>query len=847
MPAPRNRRHILVSKSPQSDPYTSQRTMRSKEAPPPAIGRAAHGSSLVSAIRTAELAAQTRRANAGYAIHGARPGIYLEFESPPGIPLSLHTLENHPQGIEIVAVTHGSTSTTSTSIERAVVFVPDGKIDHFVKRFEKYALTTPKQFREIRHEDMVDRIARLRLATLRALWTDEDSAYPNDAQSIWFEVWLRRTDGRELDRILEFATQSQLKLKDRRLELDDTVIVLVYASPNQLSSSLDVLSDVAEIRRAKELATFFVDQRSEEQSAWAKDVTRRTTSPANDAPAVTILDTGVTRAHPLLECALALEEMHAVEPSWGTHDDGGGNTMMGHGTEMAGLALYGDLAPVLASQDEVELHHRLESVKLLPPSKFGPNEPELYGAVTATAVSYPEIQAASRKRVFAMAVSGDDMRDRGQPSSWSAALDALSCGRMFDATSGGLVYLDDGVRSEGRLFVVSAGNVSRMDPAHLERSDLEPIQDPAQAWNVLTVGACTDRATLDDPRWQTWQPLAKPGDLSPFSTTSVSFAAPWPLKPDVVAEGGNCVVNGKGDVDFPVGDLSLLTTHYKPTERQFVLTWATSAACAQVARLCAKVLAEYPQFWAETVRALIVHSAQWTSEMQKQFDVSEKKGARLKLVRRYGFGVPKESRALRSANDALTLVSQGTIRPFDKGTLREMHLVELPWPKAALEALGETPVKLRVTLSYFVEPNPARRGWQRKHRYQSHGLRFEVKGALESNEDFRKRLNKRALEEDEERPTIESDDGWYLGDQARKRGSIHSDVWEGTSADLAARGVLAVFPVTGWWKEQKKRDRSERGVRYSLVVSIETPDTNVDIWTPVAQEVMTPLEVLVEL
>jgi hypothetical protein len=154
-----------------------------------------------------------------------------------------------------------------------------------------------------------------------------------------------------------------------------------------------------------------------------------------------------------------------------------------------------------------------------------------------------------------------------------------------------------------------------------------------------------------------------------------------------------------------------------------------------------------------------------------------------------------------------------------------------------LETLGETPVQLRVTLSYFVEPNPARRGWQRRHRYQSHGLRFEVKGATESTEDLCKRLNQLALEEEEERPSSATDDGWYLGEHSRTRGSLHSDIWTGTAADLAERGVIAVYPVTGWWKEMSNRDRREHGARYALVVSIETPSVAADIWTPVAQQV----------
>jgi hypothetical protein len=34
-----------------------------------------------------------------------------------------------------------------------------------------------------------------------------------------------------------------------------------------------------------------------------------------------------------------------------------------------------------------------------------------------------------------------------------------------------------------------------------------------------------------------------------------------------------------------------------------------------------------------------------------------------------------------------------------------MHLHRLPWPKEALQAVGDQDVTLRVTLSYFVEPN----------------------------------------------------------------------------------------------------------------------------------------------
>ena len=451
-----------------------------------------------------------------------------------------------------------------------------------------------------------------------------------------------------------------------------------------------------------------------------------------------------------------------------------------------------------------------------------------------------------------MAITATDERDRGQPTSWSAAVDALAAGRSFDQTSQGLVYLDDEAARPRRLFIVCVGNVENLDADHLVRSDLEAVHDPGQAWNALTVGAHTELTTLpdDDPHARAgWLPLAQPGDLSPWSSTSVCFANTWPIKPDVVFEGGNIVRNGSGDLDFPVPSLSLLTTYFKPAEKPLVLSWATSAATAQVAHIAGVITADYPTFWSETIRALIVHSAVWTPAMHAHLRGASGKRARARLVRRYGFGVPSLDRALRSATNALVLVAQETIRPFADGKMREMHVHALPWPKEAPEALGDMSVRLRVTLSYFVEPNPGRRGWRTRHRYASHGLRFDVKTPTETVDDFRKRLNQKALDEDERKPGAGSDSSdWYLGEQARNRGSLHSDIWVGTAADLAARGHMGVYPVSGWWKDQPKRDRSDEGARYALVVSIETPSTDVDIWTPVAQQVGVPIEtVAVEL
>jgi hypothetical protein len=485
------------------------------------------------------------------------------------------------------------------------------------------------------------------------------------------------------------------------------------------------------------------------------------------------------------------------------------------------------------------MRHRLESVKILPPT--GTNRQDLYGAITAQAVALPEIQSPLRTRAFSLAITADP-RDRGQPTSWSAAIDALSAGRSFDPITSGLVYLDEPGTNPRRLFVISAGNHSNLGANHLDRSDLEPVHDPAQAWNALTVGAFTERAVIRDPRFANWRPVSPPGELSPWSTTSVTFAESWPLKPDVVFEGGNSAHNGASFNDY-LADLTLLTTHYQPATQLFSLSNATSAATAQVARQAAIIHADYPNLWPETVRGLIVHSARWTPAMEAHLPPSPTRRQRVNLTRRYGAGVPSLERALRSANDSLTLIVESTIRPFTDGKLREMHVHDLPWPRAVLAELGSTPVTLRVTLSYFIEPNPGRRGWKRRHRYASHGLRFAVRQPTQNTAEFRKHLNKTALDEEEARPAAESDVAdWFLGD-ARNKGSLHTDTMRGFAVDLAERGVIAIYPVSGWWKDQPKRDRSEVGARYALIVTIETEAQEVDIWTPVEQQIATEIVV----
>jgi hypothetical protein len=148
-----------------------------------------------------------------------------------------------------------------------------------------------------------------------------------------------------------------------------------------------------------------------------------------------------------------------------------------------------------------------------------------------------------------------------------------------------------------------------------------------------------------------------------------------------------------------------------------------------------------------------------------------------------------------------------------------------------------------VTLSYFIEPNPGDRGTGNKYVYQSHALRFEVRRRDETTAHFRARINRLARDEEEGTHTASPDPNWRIGDQLRRRGSIHSDVWSGSAAELANRGMLAVYPALGWWRRRPKLERYDRTARYALIVSIEAPEIPVDLYAIVAAQIAAEIEV----
>jgi hypothetical protein len=820
--------HIFDPRAATSQNFSTPRPGRGKALSIQAREREQHAAHLLKQLGQIEERAKERIAGQKAKGVDAAIGIYLQFDSDPGFDLKFESLEFERSGIELCAVRR-----TPDKRIQATVFVPEGKLTFFLKRVTDYkdedgkankdGVTKPK------NKDLVESISDIRLAALEALWTDTPELFPDPDQDAMWEIWLRKGGGIDhVTRLREFAQKHKLTVSEQAIAFVDRTVVLVHGKGRDLSRSVEILGAIAELRLAKTTAAFFTNMTPIEQRQWVDDLAARIELPKEDAPFVCLFDTGLNRAHPLLEPITHDDDLHAYKPDWNVDDRGH------HGTPMAGLAAYGDLAEALSSEGPWLLTHRLESVKII--NRADPHKPELYGAVTIESANRVEV-IPDRRRVYCMAISARDNRDRGRPSSWSAAVDALTSGAQDDVS---------------RLVILSAGNTDPATRRHYPDANLtDGVHDPGQSWNAITVGGYTDKANVDQIKYPGWEALAARGDLAPSACTSMTWKnTKWPIKPDIVLEAGNMARHAAyNDPDFIDDGLQLLSIPHDFTAHRPLTTFGdTSAATALASRLTAMLWAKYPNLTPEAVRALIVHSASWTEPMLRRFTNDQREIDYEGLVRCFGYGVPNVRQLLSSADNVLTLIAQNSIRPFhknDEGDIkyREMMLHGLPWPKDVLEQLQDTPVTLRVTLSYFVEPNPGDRGWTTKYGYQSHGLRFAVKRSTETLQAFQKRINKAAREDEYQGDHRQETGSWTFRQNHSlvTSGSIHSNIWQGTAADLAARGHIAVYPTYGWWNKRPNLKAYEKTSKYALVATIATPET--DIYTAVANSVGVPVVV----
>ena len=315
---------------------------------------------------------------------GPPEGAFLEVELKRGT--RIETVERKKDGIM-----PGAARREESDIRIVGLYVPDEAREVFLDILREYqeGELTPKG--NPRRKGFVEAIESIRQARLETFWTDDVSRLPPPGREMWWEIWCLRRLEDDLEDLIE-RLGARAAERERRLYFPEHVVLPVLAERATIELMLFARLSIVELRRASDSPVFFLDELDrDEQREVSEDLAERTQWPGADVPAVCLLDTGVNRAHILIEPTLAEDDMVAVKPEWGITD-----SPQGHGTGMAGLALFGDLIPHLTGNEVTSLTHRLESVKILPPRGFDPTEERLYGAITKQAVALPETRRPNR-------------------------------------------------------------------------------------------------------------------------------------------------------------------------------------------------------------------------------------------------------------------------------------------------------------------------------------------------------------------------------------------------------------------------------------------------------------------
>lgn len=593
------------------------------------------------------------------------------------------------------------------------------------------------------------------------LWPLEDNHHGRDQEWARFEEWLKRQGiekkdqvkqpGLTLYRVLCTRDQAELLLRHRDVRSVDL--------PPSFGLERSVIFQ--DIQNFPEIP-----------------------DPGENAPGIVVLDSGLATGHPLLGSAIG--DAQSFLPGEGAHDENG------HGTHVAGLALYGDFERHVRNGDFVP-NLRLFSGRVLDKNN------------NATGFVENHIEKAVRYFVeqYGCRIFNLSLGDANKPYN-GGHLKGLS------------VTLDTLSRELNVLFVVSSGNhcIGEESPDGLEWRNNYPnyllddawrIVDPAPALNVLTVGSLARHNQSWNSQTYTHDPselpIAQPEQPSPFTRGGCSVDGA--IKPELLAHGGNWAINTRANHSLleRVAGLGVVSTNNQFTKgHPFSVDIGTSMAAPQVAHLAASILREYPDADANFIRALLCLNAVMPEASQEL--INQNKAFR-KVC---GYGQVNEATLHRSLENAVTLITGGAIEN------KRHHFYETPIPEEFVSGGKRRLREIAVALAY----TPPVRSTRVKYRATRIDFRLVTAPDLQHVTTM---FNKATEKDDYE--NIPELKGATIGKQARSKGTVQADFWRfrqfNAKSKLRKQKLFVVVTRNDFPWGESLCDTEEK---YSLVVSL---------------------------
>ena len=586
-----------------------------------------------------------------------------------------------------------------------VVFSSDHQLTEFKKRLENYSQIKdgPKYEYLGAIDDVVpiereDRIGRL--LELKPVESDELAALD-------LELW-HTGDRQEMQKYLDDITETleYLSSDTARMRMSDRYIgeYLCIARIKVTHEVLELLLEeeiVKEIDRPPQPAF----ERTADYNLPISDFPE-IVSPPEDNCGILVIDSGVQRGHPLIAPVLGEAEVFPDEKRQfikGSADD-----VNGHGTNVAGIAIYGDIENCI-KQRLFDPKVWLFSARVTnDDNKYDEDilvETQLDQAIRAFVEQYPNCKVIN----ISLGNADQIYRDGLKQFRLAAKIDEIA----YEYQHKNIVF----VISAGNAFYEEAKSDEqlRTDYPNYLLNDSARIIDPATSAIALTVGSLSfGRGSITEPSDVRRQAIAKlPGYPSPFTRTG--FGVDGMIKPDVVDFGGDLVLDlsYRENLSLPktnvlsdnVAGVSVLTLSKDYYSSLFHICSGTSFAAPRVANLAAQLFTKYPDASSNLIRALIVSSAVLPKEIPPEFQGKGKNSSSEQLKKQlaiYGYGQPELQRAMYSAENYVVL-SEDNISI----KVGNFHIYEIPQlPPDFFEVKGTR--ILSITLAFDPPTRPTR-------------------------------------------------------------------------------------------------------------------------------------------
>ncbi|MFT7405801.1 S8 family peptidase [Zhongshania sp.] len=530
--------------------------------------------------------------------------------------------------------------------------------------------------------------------------------------------------------------------------------------------------------------------------------------PPVHAARICILDSGIAGNHPLIAPAMA-ESVDFI--------GGDGSDLNGHGTAVAGIALYGDL----------------ESCKA---SNFWRPELLLFNGRVLNENAEFDVNVIERTLVEAVTYFVEEHHCR---------IFNLSLGNSNAPYDGkhvrGIAYvLDKLARDLNVLLIVSTGNFNGSNNPDVPKNswrdeypeyllaEQSVLIDPAPALNAITVGSLArHNATFNTQRYPEVTQLAPANENQPSPFTRHGPSVKGAIKPELTATGGNLAspMRTGREYDPVMRGMGVLSCNSQFVGNTlFSEMSGTSFSAPYITHLAGRLLNNYPRASANLLRALLINHANLPSEVETSFSDEIKEAYKAACSRDAsrdvaGYGVVDENELFRSSEYVVGLMAEDRIEN------NAHHFFELPLPLEFLRT-QRAAREIRVTLTHCPAVRTTRLD------YVATKMHFRlVKGT--SLESVQRHFNHDTQDETDTR----NDDATGNRDvtaELRSKGTVQSSTWRMKQRSPKEKWFVVVTRQDKDWGEALSFEQEE----YALVVTVtDRENEHAQLYTQISQQI----------